>query len=113
MDKEIIERTLETVRTSENFVTVAEVSIILLQRSIEAEQAGYSEMMDSLQDSYIEILELSVESGTKLITPSVQNDYKKKRRELYHESEARIARLNFMIREIAAACARRIEEEKK
>jgi hypothetical protein len=98
---------LKRIGESANYEAFADLYVRMLRGSIDSRQSFHVEIMDTLQDYYIGLLELSVESGMAVVDTSIGGDFKKSRRKMYFDSQAEVARLEAKISQVLQAVALR------
>lgn len=98
---------LKRIGESVSYEVIADLYIRMLRGSIDLRQSFHVEIMDNLQDYYIGLLEISVDSGVTLVDTSISSDFKQTRREMYFDNQAEIARLEAKISQVSQAVALR------
>lgn len=98
---------LKRVGESKAYEAISDLYVRMLRGSIASCQSSHVEIMDNLQDYYIALLEISVDSGVALVDTSISSDFKQTRREMYFDNQAEIARLEAKINQVLQVVALR------
>lgn len=98
---------LRLIEKSASYEALADLYVRMLRGSIASHQASYIEVMDNLQDYYIGLLEISVDSGVALVDTSIGSDFKETRRKMYSDNQAEIAGLALKINQVLQAVTSR------
>lgn len=98
---------LKRIGESASYEVIADLYVRMLRGSIDLRQSFHVEIMDNIQDYYISLLEMSVDSGVALVDTSISSDFRKSRREMYFDNQAEIAQLEAKISQVSQTVALR------